>query len=140
MISESNRKQKNRKHKNREYKKGYSSRKVLFLLLICCLGAAYLIWIRRGGFAIPCLFYKVTGLQCPGCGITRMILAVSEQDPKAALQANAFLFLTSPFLMFLLIYNAYKWVRNEKIGTKTEAFAAVYCVGLIIFGIIRNLV
>ena len=125
---------------NKEYKKGYSSRKVLFLLLICCAGAAYLAWIRRGGFAVPCLFHEVTGLQCPGCGITRMIRAVSEKDLESAFNANAFLFLTSPYLSFLLLYSAYKWVRNERTGTKIEASAVIYCIGLVVFGIIRNLV
>ena len=76
---------------NKERKKGYSSRKVFFLLLICCAGAAYLAWIRRGGFAVPCLFHEVTGLQCPGCGVTRMIRAVSESDLEAALYANIIL-------------------------------------------------
>ena len=125
---------------NKECKKGYSSRKARFLLLICCAGIAYLIWIRCGGFAVPCLFHEVTGLQCPGCGITRMLTAVSELDFGAALQANAFLLLTSPYLSFLLLYSAYKWVRNERIGAKAEAAAAVYCVGLIVFGILRNIV
>lgn len=125
---------------NKECKKGYSSRKVLFLLLICCTGAAYLAWIRRGGFAVPCLFHEVTGLQCPGCGITRMIRAVSEKDLETAFNANAFLFLTSPYLSFLLLCSAYKWVRNERIGTKIEASAVIYCIGLVVFGIIRNVV
>lgn len=125
---------------SREYKNGYSSRKACFLLLIFCAGIAYLIWIKCGGFTIPCLFHEVTGLQCPGCGITRMIMAISKLDLNTALQANAFLFLTFPFLLFLLLYSAFKWVRNERIGAKTEAAAVVYCVGLIVFGIIRNIV
>lgn len=125
---------------NKECKKGYSSRKAFFLLLICCAGAAYLAWIRRGGFAVPCLFHEVTGLQCPGCGVTRMIRAVSESDLEAALYANAFLFITSPYLLFLLLYSAYKWVRNERISTKIEASAVLYCIGLVVFGIVRNLV
>ena len=125
---------------NKECKKGYSSRKVLFLLLICCAGAAYLAWIRSGGFSVPCLFHEVTGLQCPGCGVTGMIRAVSEPDLEAALNANAFLFITSPYLLFLLLYSAYKWVRNERIGAKIEASAVLYCIGLVVFGIVRNLV
>ena len=125
---------------NKECKKGYSSRKVFFLLLICCAGAAYLAWIRRGGFAVPCLFHEVTGLQCPGCGVTRMIRAICALDFRAAARANAFLFFTSPYLLFLLLYSAFKWVRNERTGAKFEAAAGIYCVGLIVFGIVRNLV
>ena len=136
MVSERHKEYKSRN----KSKNSYSSRKVLFLLLICCAGAAYLVWIRTGGYAIPCMFREVTGLLCPGCGVTRMIRAVSELDFETALQANAFLFITSPYLLALLIYSAFKWVRNERTGAKTEAAAAVYCVGLIVFGIVRNLI
>jgi hypothetical protein len=46
---------------------------------------------------------------------------------------------TLPYLILLLLYSAYKWIRNEKAGAKAEAAALLYCVGLILFGIIRNI-
>ena len=85
------------------------------------------------------MFHKVTGLQCPGCGVTRMILALSKLDLQTALRANAFLTVTLPYLTALLVYSAYKWIRNEKAGAKVEASAVIYCIGLILFGVIRNL-
>ena len=111
------------------YRERYSSRKIRFLLLVCLLGIACLIW----------LFHKLTGLECPGCGVTRMILALSRLDLQAAMKANAFLTVTLPYLTVLLLYSAYKWIRNEKAGAKAEAAAVVYCIGLILFGIFRNL-
>lgn len=116
------------------------SRKIIFLLLICVFASAGLIWLRLGGPGIPCLFHLVTGLDCPGCGVTRMILAVSRMDLGAAMRANPFLFLTFPCPLFLLAHSACRWVKNEKISKKTEACAALYCVGLVLFGIFRNLV
>lgn len=121
------------------HRERYSSRKIRFLLLVCLLGIACLIWLRMGGPSVPCVFYKLTGLECPGCGVTRMILALSRLDLAAAMKANAFLTVTLPYLIALLLYSAYKWIRNEKADAKAEAAAAVYCIGLVIFGILRNL-
>lgn len=117
-----------------------SSRKVIFLLLICIFAAAFLIWLRLGGPGIPCLFHLVTGLDCPGCGVTRMILAVSRMDFKTAMRANPFLFVTFPCPALLLTHYAHRWLKNGKISKKAEACAALYCVGLVLFGIFRNLI
>lgn len=68
-----------------------------------------------------------------------MILALSRLDLKAALRANAFLTVTLPYLILLLLHSAYKWIRNEKAGAKAEAAAVLYCAGLILFGIVRNI-
>lgn len=125
---------------NNQHTNGYSSRKILFLLLVCCAGLAFLVWVRCGGAGIPCVFHEVTGLKCPGCGITRMIAALSAGDLGAAWRANPFLLATLPYLIFLLAYNAFRWVRNERTGPKFEAAAVVYCAGLVIFGVLRNLV
>ena len=120
------------------HRERYSSRKIRFLLLVCLLGTVCLIWLRMGGPSIPCVFHELTGLKCPGCGVTRMILALSRLDLQAAMRANTFLTVTLPYLASLLAYNAYKWIRNEKTGAKADAAAALYCAGLIMFGIFRN--
>ena len=85
------------------YRERYSSRKIRFLLLVCLLGIACLIWLRMGGPSVPCVFHKLTGLECPGCGVTRMILALSRLDLQAAMKANAFLTVTLPYLTAALI-------------------------------------
>ena len=85
------------------YRERYSSRKIRFLLLVCLLGIACLIWLRMGGPSVPCVFHELTGLQCPGCGVTRMILALSRLDLAAAMKANAFLTVTLPYLTALLV-------------------------------------
>ena len=81
------------------HKENCSSRKLRFLLLVCLFGIACLIWLRLGGPSVPCMFHELTGLECPGCGITRMILALSRLDLKAAFRANAFLTVTLPYLI-----------------------------------------
>ena len=35
-----------------------------------CAGLFYGLILIPLGFRIPCLFYRATGLRCPGCGVT----------------------------------------------------------------------
>lgn len=116
-----------------------SSRKVFFLLLVCCAGVCYLIWIRCGGPAIPCPFHLLTGLDCPGCGITRLLAALSRGDLQEAAHANAYLFYTLPYLVMLIAYTLLKWFKNERTGRWFEAAALLYAAGLVLFGIWRNI-
>ena len=53
------------------------------------LGAAYTALILVIGRGLYCPFWKLTGLLCPGCGVTRMCLALLRLDVAAAWRANA---------------------------------------------------
>ena len=52
---------------------------------------------------IPCIFHKITGLYCPGCGITRMIYALLSGQIYAAFRYNMLIFCSLPFILFLII-------------------------------------
>lgn len=49
-----------------------------------------------------CIFYKITGLQCMGCGSQRMLHSLLHGDLKGAMEANLFLFFSLPFIVFLI--------------------------------------
>lgn len=47
---------------------------------VLAVGVIYFCWLKVTGIGIPCIFRKITGWYCPGCGITTLILCISEQD------------------------------------------------------------
>ena len=57
---------------------------------------------EKSGFMPQCVFHKITGLQCMGCGAQRMAHSLLHGDFKAAMEANAFLFFSLPVLGFLV--------------------------------------
>lgn len=114
--------------------------RVLVLIgLLAAAGAAGL-WLSRLGAGIPCVFRLWTGLECPGCGITRMLLALSRGDLSEAWRFNPFVMTAAPFLLLLFIRVAVRYVASgERRLTKAENAGVWLCViGLLLFGILRN--
>ncbi|MBQ9360494.1 MAG: DUF2752 domain-containing protein [Lachnospiraceae bacterium] len=98
----------------------------------------YLLLRRLTGFYIPCPFRLITGLKCPGCGVTKMIEALLMLDFTQAYEANPFLFVTLPFLIFEIIYEFFLPHKNLAFKRINTVLLCAYCAALIIFGIARN--
>lgn len=108
--------------------------------IVLAVGAIYFVWLKLTGIGIPCIFHKITGWYCPGCGITTLILCISKLDFAGAFRANPFLFVTSPFLIAEF---AAEWMRIRKgknMPDWNEKLLIVYVVCLCLFGIWRNIV
>ncbi|WP_329495195.1 DUF2752 domain-containing protein [Kitasatospora herbaricolor] len=78
-------------------------------------GAAYL-WSRDphlpGQFLPFCPWYRLAGLQCPGCGGTRMAFDLLHGDVAAAWHDNAALLLALPAVAALYL----TWLRHGLAG------------------------
>lgn len=97
----------------------------------------YVIWFSRTGIGIPCLFRLVTGLKCPGCGVTHMCVSLLKRDLPAARAANPFLFFTMPVPVFLALGS----LRTRKSRLFDRILSAVlytYLALLLLFGVLRN--
>ena len=105
------------------------------------LGLGYALWVRLTGLAIPCPFYSVTGRLCPGCGVTRLCLALLERDWAAAWDANPVLLSMLPVLAVLGVRMAVRYVREgSAAGPKWEsALLWTMTALLIVWGAARNI-
>lgn len=110
------------------------------VLLLC--GLAYALWLRVGGFGIPCMFHTLTGLDCPSCGVTRMCMALLRLDFEAAFGYNAAIFCLLPLGIAVAARQTYIYVRYGRVRLERWATAAVVLmiVVLLVFGVVRNLV
>lgn len=111
-------------------------------LLAVAGGLGYALFVRATGLGIPCPFHALTGLDCPGCGVSRMCMALLRLDVRAAWEANCALFVILPAA---LVYAALRAVRYVLHGATplTRAENAAFCVtsaALCVFGVVRNLV
>ena len=112
------------------------------LLLVAAVGIGYALWVNLTHLSIPCPFHAITGLQCPGSGVTRMCLALLRLDVSGAWKANPVLLLLLPLLGGLLGYCAVVYVRRGSVPTarwETLVWSGMAGV-LLLWGVWRNIV
>ena len=110
------------------------------LTIFALAGIIYLIFINVTGITVPCIFQKITGWHCPGCGITTLFYRLSKGNIKGAYLANRFIFVTSPFIIFEVIYCEYLKYREKKSPFINNLLLYIYIAALIIWGIARNII
>lgn len=110
--------------------------------LLLAVGLAYALWVRATGLALPCPFRAVTGLLCPGCGVTRLCLALLRGDWAGAWRANPALLPMLPILAALAVRLSVRYVREgSAVLTRREnALVWVLAALLAAWGILRNLI
>ena len=87
----------------------WNRKKLRDLLVIACGLAAYCAIAVIAG--IPCPIKWLTGISCPGCGMTRSVLALLRLDFSAALQLHPLVFyllLAAPTMVILHLRNQNK--------------------------------
>ncbi|SEO26441.1 Protein of unknown function [Amphibacillus marinus] len=110
------------------------TRKALLPLSLVGGGILYLkVLSPYFGIHIPCPFYSVTGLYCPGCGITRASLAILNGDLHQAFRYNMVIFLVLP----LLLINYLLEQKGHRQASKLLLTSLL--VITILFGILRNI-
>ncbi len=101
--------------------------------------AGYYLLRRFTPFYIPCPIHAITGFKCPGCGVTRMFLALMRLDFKSAFDSNPFVLVTLPYLIFAVVYEFFLPHNNKKVYKLNNIILTIYCIALVAFGVLRNI-
>jgi hypothetical protein len=125
-------------------KSGSAKRLAALIAVLAGLVAGATLWAipPTVGSAYPqCIFNRLTGLYCPGCGGTRAAYLLLHGQFLDAIRANALVIATTPLLIwcgFALIRFALSgsW-RAPRLGGRVASVAIVLVV--LLFGIVRNL-
>ena len=95
----------------------------------------------NAGFFPVCPLFALTGLACPGCGLTRGFHALLHGDVWTALDYNALLPLFALLIGFAfvsLIYLAWRG-RRMPISPLHPRALWIFLIMLLVFGVTRNL-
>ena len=123
-------------------KKAHLKKLLMNIVLLGMAGLLYGIFVSYTGLAIPCLFRKVTGLLCPGCGVTGMCVALLHLNWKGAFFCHPVLFVLLLPLTAVFICSAAGYVQNGRFRFARWQNLILYVsvAALVIFGVVRNLV
>ena len=111
------------------------------VLEILLLGIAYVIFVKITGWGLPCPIKLVTGKYCPGCGISRMLLAMLTLDFEAAYHANRLLFFLLPVILLYGLIKGIHYIRTgeNKQSIPEQLVILLVCLVTIAFCIMRNM-
>lgn len=120
----------------------YRVKKIIEIYLCAVLaGIAAVNVISVVGFGIPCLFYLVTGLKCPGCGNTTAVMALLHTDFKGAFEANMLFPLEFAYMLWVIIYSTVRYIEKGE-GDLFPDYKAVNIPVLVVvavWSVVRNI-
>ncbi len=103
-------------------------------------GFLYLILVLLTPFRIPCIFHLITGLSCPGCGISRFFTELAQLRILSAIRQNLAVAILLPLWG---VVGLVEFWFNPKALAKGSRLVDILTWGsvvlLTVFGILRNL-
>ncbi|MDY2908306.1 MAG: DUF2752 domain-containing protein [Candidatus Faecimonas sp.] len=107
---------------------------IIFLILLI----SYLYLGNKLNVYINCPIKEITGLYCPGCGITRMLQAILQLNFYQAFRYNPLLFISLPFFIFFTIEGII--TKKDPLYNKIpNKILITIIIIFIIYGMLRNL-
>lgn len=123
------------------------SRKMRIALILCagavsCAGMVYLYFHNPHDYPLPCIFYVLTGLYCPGCGSGRASYSILHGQFLDAFCYNPLMTVLLPLIGLYVAVRPLDWVItggnhvDRKISVK---FLIGVLVAVFVYGALRNI-
>lgn len=108
---------------------------------ILAVGLLYALFVTTTGLSIPCVIRLVTGLRCPGCGMTGMCLHLLRLDFAGAWHSNPAVMALLPLGGAVAVDMSVRYVRSgaTQFSRFSNAAMIFMLVVLLVFGILRNI-
>lgn len=110
---------------------------------LAVLGSAQLLFDPFAQHVPLCPVHALTGLWCPGCGMTRAVHALLAADPLLALRSNALVLVLVP----AALYGWGRWFRGRlrgaplavpHLGTRSRVALVLLAVLALAYAVARN--
>lgn len=117
------------------------AKKIKILISVIIVLVLGLISMKHFNIGIPCIYYKLSGLYCPGCGMTRATFSLLQLDFYQAFRYNAFSIIMLPLMGLYIIGGIYAWLFNKTNFMYDKIPPAIWIlliISMLLYGILRN--
>ena len=117
-------------------------RVVLFLSAAAAVICLYTFIMDKTGHGLPCIFRKVTGFRCPGCGNTHALHCLARLEFAQALRWNALMPLEAVFAAWLVTSTSLRYIKTGKyiLTTGSEKVNIAFLAVILLWWIVRNII
>jgi len=91
---------------------------------------AFLIAVILYSYTVGCLLNRLTGITCPGCGLSRAYLACLRLDFAAAFAYHPLFPLLPPYILYILWHHIFHFPGSKKLTVVLTVVMAVLLVGV----------
>ena len=126
-----------------ENKGFYKRLGILLLGFAAALTVTILLYIlAQKNIGIPCLFYRLTGLKCPGCGNTRAALSLLRLDFSAAFFYNPMFLPEFFYIGWVLFFCCRSYLKGKGFTYRTGALwlDITLLTAVLLWWVVRNLI
>jgi len=112
---------------------------VSIAIAVIAVGAVLLFCVEpaRVWFLPKCMFHELTGMYCPGCGMTRATHHLLHGHILTALHCNAIFTLALPCVV---AYGIWRWTGQPERALSWRPVYVWLLLGVVaVFGIVRNI-
>ncbi len=114
---------------------------LLLSLAFAMAGIVILALIRYCGVKIPCPFNLLTGLDCPGCGNTRAVIAILNFNFTEAFSLNPLFFWEIFYIAWVYCATSFNYIKTGifSYGKKLRVIDIITFIVILGWWILRNL-
>lgn len=104
------------------------------------IGVGYAAFAYAAQINIPCVLRWMTGIKCPGCGMTHAVLSFIDGNFKQALSYNLFLPVILFYVLVTYIYCAVQYVKKGeyRLTCGRDCFDILFLIMMSFWSVARN--
>lgn len=109
---------------------------------VCAVGAFYLYHHNPHSYPLPCIFYMMTGLYCPGCGAGRACYSILHLQFKDAFCYNPLMTILLPLIGLYITARAVDWMftGGNHVDRRISAKLLGWILAIVfVYGVLRNI-